>query len=564
MHLIPHSASRAPHSPFRVPHSVFLLALALAVFGALALYQIELPGLHNDEAREAGLLAVQLVRGLPIDAFRGVGIGARGYPLMVQDYIGALNVYLTAPAIALLGTGAPAVRFVSVLIGMAGIVTTFGLARALFGQRAGLIAAGLLAVQPSYLFWNRQGVLVASLTIPLAAGLIWLGAAWARRGGWNRALAAGLVAGVGIYAKLLFIWVLGAFASSLLLVNMLAGLRAAVQGAPLQWWPRRPTAAEGLAAVGGFVAGMLPLLVYNVRSGGTLFSVGANLSTSFYGVDNLAFGPNLLARWDQFRAVIAGRDHLWYLGGSAGNPLWEWALGAAVAVVAWQVVRQGRGWRAALALLLALPFGIAQSAFTVSGLFPTHFAIFTPLWTTIVAGAAAALLGHRLGMGPVLRRIVQTATVIGLLALAGRDVAVDVYYHRRLAATGGLGVHSDAIYRLVDELERLSPPAVVAMDWGFAPQVQQLTENRIAPQEIFGYTWAPDAEFANRLAPYLQQPGSALVFHWANETIFPRKEAFEALAKQAGVSFEQVSVVSRRDGAPIYEIFIVNTTEQNQ
>ena len=61
------------------------VVLGLAVFLALAFYQLDLPGLHYDEAKEAGLPALQLLLGLPVEAFRGAGIwmGDRLIPLMV-------------------------------------------------------------------------------------------------------------------------------------------------------------------------------------------------------------------------------------------------------------------------------------------------------------------------------------------------------------------------------------------------------------------------------------------------------------------------------------------------
>ena len=75
------------------------LVLALGVFLTLGAYQLSLPGLHYDEAREAGLNAVELIVGQPVTAFRdaAIQVGPWQLPLMVQDYIGALNVYLALP-----------------------------------------------------------------------------------------------------------------------------------------------------------------------------------------------------------------------------------------------------------------------------------------------------------------------------------------------------------------------------------------------------------------------------------------------------------------------------------
>ena len=142
---------------------------------ALASYQLGLPGLHYDEAREAGQNAVELLTGGPVNAFRGASIHLLGWqlPLMVQDYIGALNVYLALPLLAFTGIGVPNLRALSVLTGLVALLL---LERAVtewmaFAARpthkvaageslplslAGLITVALLAASPSFVFWSRR------------------------------------------------------------------------------------------------------------------------------------------------------------------------------------------------------------------------------------------------------------------------------------------------------------------------------------------------------------------------------------------------------------------------
>jgi hypothetical protein len=147
--------------------------------------------------------------------------------------------------------------------------------------------------------------------------------------------------------------------------------------------------------------------------------------------------------------------------------------------------------------------------------------------------------------------------VILALAVGGlwaRDVAVTVDYHRALNASGGLGPHSDAVYRLADYLESNGEAAVAAMDWGFGPQVKMLSGGRVAPQEIFGYTWEPDEGFSDRLGAVTADPAALFVFHFPQETIFPRREAFDSFIAAQGWQAEQIAVISRRDGGPVFEI----------
>src|SRR5512145_1588589 len=62
-----------------------LIAIVL-LYTAFSLYQINLPGLHYDEAFEA-VPALQLWQGQPVDLFRGSGLrlGGQLFPLMTQD-----------------------------------------------------------------------------------------------------------------------------------------------------------------------------------------------------------------------------------------------------------------------------------------------------------------------------------------------------------------------------------------------------------------------------------------------------------------------------------------------
>lgn len=575
------SLGRSAIGPFRMlrAHSAFIISIPLALYFALALPQLTLPGLHNDEAAEAGLQAEQILSGQPITAFRdaGIPIGGRILPLMVQDYIGAFNVYFALPFFAALGPTVAALRLYGVLVGAITLTLTFGFLSQFVSARAGLIAASLLATSPSFIFWQRQGVFVASLTATFTVASLWAGAVWSRAGGWKWAALLGLLCGAGLYAKLLFVWIIGGMAGALLIINLAAFVHHSAfrTRSAHSVFPRTPTVSDLLAFTFAFLLALTPLFAYNLQTGGTLLSVGTNLTTSYYGVNNLNFAQNLAARIDHFRAVVAGRDHLWYLGGSFGNGMWEPALNLSVIVILGRWLFRRQRSRLPVAILLLLILGLVQSSFTVSGLFPTHLSVFAPLWPILVALAAETILNpfyeplfiHL--TGPNLSQLFggwnvgilgfvnlgMLVVLVGLGALFTRDIAVTFEYHAVLNQSGGLGPHSDAVYRLVEYLDPARDPApVVAMDWGFAPQVNFLTRGGVQPEEIFGYAWEADEGFVDRLNTALDQPGALFIFHVPQETIFPRREQFEAAVRERGWGTEQLAIISRRDGAPIFEI----------
>ncbi len=163
-----------------------------------------------------------------------------------------------------------------------------------------------------------------------------------------------------------------------------------------------------------------------------------------------------------------------------------------------------------LALLLLI---LLQSAFTVSDLFITHFALLTPLVPLIAAlsfgevvrwaqGRARWAAGAAIGLAAVL--------VVGW---AASDAYTVVLYHRGLTVSGGYSAHSDAIYQLAAYLDKQGYKSPVALDWGIDAPVRFLTEDRVQPVDVFGYDRldAPDEGFMTRLTPYLDNPDTIYI-----------------------------------------------------
>ena len=126
---------------------------------------------------------------------------------------------------------------------------------------------------------------------------------------------------------------------------------------------------------------LLPLLLFNLQTGGTFASLGGNLGQSYYGVDNRDLLANLPVRLRQLGQVLRG-DQLWYLGGLHANQLAPWT--ALLATAAALTV----GGRRALATvgppLALLALAVVASLFTVSDLFVTHYALIQPLAVAVV------------------------------------------------------------------------------------------------------------------------------------------------------------------------------------
>lgn len=538
---------------------VLPLVAALALFLLAAAYQLDLPGLHYDEAKEAGVNAMQLLSGQPVTAFRDatVAIGPWRIPLMVQDYIGNLNVLLAVPFLAAGGTNTVALRALPLFLAALTLFLTWKIADRLGGPLAAAVAALLLAVNPTFIFWSRQGIFVTNITALFFMASLWFGIVWWEERRPAHLVLAALCCGLGVYAKLLFVWA----DIALFLVAAFALLwERRRQG---RW--RLPKLSTLALAGAAFVLPLAPLILYNIRTSGTLLSVFGNLGRSYYGVDNSAYGSNLLHRLGQLVVLLRG-DHFWYLGGAVANEYAPWLLLALVllAAVAWLsrtrtadgAARLGRPLFSPALPLALLALIVLQSAFTVSDLFITHFALVAPLIPLIAALSLGEIVQWARGRGRWVAQFAAVTAAVLVVAWAISDARTVMQYHRRLALSGGFSAHSDAIYRLAAYLDEQGYLAPVALDWGIDAPVRFLTQNRVQPVDVFGYDRmdAPDPDFMDRLAPYLDNPETVYVAPPRNKAVFKgRLEMIDALTAKGSVWVEQIRF-SQRSGEAVYFI----------
>ena len=511
---------------------------ALLIFLKLAAHQLHLPGPHYDEAVEI-IPAMQLLLGQPVEAFRGAGIwlGGRLFPIMVVDYIGALNTYLTLPLFAALDVSVFAMRLMPIFVALVTLALTYRLGRELADERVALAALYLLAVNPSFVFWSRQGIFVTSITAPILLALVLCWLRW-HQGRGNRYLyAAAFLGGLGLYAKFLFLWGIVALGASHLLLTRREGLLRLAREMRQPWLL--------LTLFLCFLAGIWPLILFNIQTGGTIATFMGNALSSYYGVNNLAFWANLRARLEGFTALVEG-SHFWYLGGAFANRLYPLYLAASLVLAVIPRRRTDKG-TASLSLRL-LPFlmlalVILQSCFTISALWITHYALIVPLIPLAVA------VGWM--------RWDKRVAAMALLLLGAFDVNVDLHYHIALAHTGGHSAHSDAIYDLSGYLLIANQRQPLAMDWGIKAPVQLLTKGRINPLEVFGYEWEADEAFKERIKPFFSDPAKLYIFRSPEDAVFKRWEAFQEAVEEEGKKAVLKATIRERSGRPLFLVYEV-------
>ncbi len=597
------------------------LVASVGLFLFLAAYQLGLPGIHYDEAKEAGVNAMELLQRAPVTAFRDATVTVFGLnlPLMVQDYIGALNVYLAMPFLAATGIGVPNLRLLPLTLAVLGLLAlerTVSEWLALSERSAvpvapvapaALACLTLLAAAPSFVFWQRQGIFVTNATFPFTFACVWLAVRWLRLGQGRALILSALCGGLAIYAKLLAAWIILPF--SIMCAGWWLWQRGwkALRADEGESFPIPLAKSSGgkhsslrylrplvlpLVAALAFSLPLVPLILFNLKTGGTLTTVTQNLGSSYYGVNNAAIWENATVRWQQLLQTLRG-DHLWYLGTVEQNMFAPWL---ALALPAAALSRPA-GRRAVGPPLLLLAAAFAASLFTVSDLFITHYALLHPL-AIAVTGAGLHELWQKAGsrgdsktnlarqsgdtggerreetklwvwerlrvlashylLKPPFGRVSAPRFILVVIVCAGvlLDLRATATYHRALTRSGGLVDHSDASYHLAFDLRYGSMGAPIVLDWGMEAPIRFLSEGSVRPIEVFGYTSLsePDEAFIRRIEPFLKNVENVYLLRAPGNEIFQgRREVFERMVREREGRLEREQVYAQQDGAPLYE-----------
>jgi 4-amino-4-deoxy-L-arabinose transferase-like glycosyltransferase len=408
-----------------------VLALALTVFLLLTTHQISLPGLHTDEALEV-IPAVQLLRGQEVECYKDVCLDLFGLhlPVMIYEYIATVNTYMAIPFFALFGISVPTLRAMPIVQSAVAMVFLYLVARELYNRRVAALCVLLLAVSPSYIFWSRQGVFVTSVTIPISLIGVWASVRWWRAQRPGYLYLAAFTFGLGISAKFLFGWLLVGVAAAFLLLNLDRIVAAAGQrswsplGIRLSW---RQVMLSSLL----FALGLLPLILFNIRTMSTIHYIRDNVfGTSYYAVDNARIGENLRERIKELRSVLNG-ETFWYL---AIDPYASWRY-PSVFLIAVGVSAYALFGRARVSLRETLPNWMTVAATVAGGYAAIRLLPVGAVSWYLAPGAVGAMAGTVVGLAR-LRQDGRWAVPrqLGVGLIAGAAFVVFAYLAWKMAA----------------------------------------------------------------------------------------------------------------------------------
>jgi len=542
---------------------IALLALICSLFFVLASYHIELPGLYYDEALDV-VPTMQLVTGQHVEEHRSIEVLGHRLPMMVSEYVGPVSTYLTLPFFLLFGVSVFSLRLATIVFAVGTIIFAFYFLKLFFNRKVAFLTALLLAVNPAFIMWSRQGNHVSSLMSFMATGSLYCLYRWYKKREDFYLHVGSFLLGLGLCQKIIFLWFI--MALGLAVLTQKINLREIIA---FRTWIREmaeKAAGFGIKRLGlsllSFCVGLSMMLWYNLTTPGTIRMILSNLVVTSKGTNNLAFWTNFLKRGEDFQHVLSG-DLFSYTGGSYANklyvPLFVVAFLSCLVVSLLPIERQNRKKTGFVVILfIAL---LVFSCFTIGGLSPYHLLILLPLPQVMISlficDAGVLLRGAH--SSDWVGRILSVAPLAVVMVIVVLDLGVIKNYHVAMDETGGVGMFSDAIYDLADYLEDHDMTTPLAVDWGFGKNIQFLTKGAVNPVEIFQYSSEPDEEFSREVFKRLSNPNNLYLFHSAQFAAFRRYEAFETVVRQANKAIQLERTFYQRDGTPVYYLYRATT-----
>ena len=432
------------------------LVIALGMFFAIALHQLQLPGFYYDEALDL-VPMLNVMRGEQPELLRNIGLSR--FPIMLLDYMGSLNGYLSIPFMALFHPGLVAARAEPIFFSGVTIVLTWLLARRWFGNGVAAFAVLLLAVNPSFIWFSRQGISVTSVMTVFSLGSLLLfdhviqresrgqpegvprhlSRIVTRIGPRWLALGAGILLGLGLWAKFLFFrWIAVMVVMGIVFLFTRSQTARRIHSQREHIVLLMPALIFGVI---GLILGSAPLIYYNIAGlirDGQLWTLALLLGsllhpTQQFSVNNADFAHNLQTSVEDVRVFIDG-SYFWYNGVPFSNVYAVPAVLVSAAAGAVLSVLRGRHLgslplaeqrrrdeaRRFVAILIGIIVLVFLGAFTVTGLWSTHQFIMLPLPQLVVA-CAAVWLGELLtGLLAKLTGQIQPATQTGYAGQAAQ------------------------------------------------------------------------------------------------------------------------------------------------
>lgn len=473
-----------------------------------------------------------------------------GQPVLLMPYLGALKTHLFAPVFAVLGASATTLRAPCIAISVVALLCTFAVCRSLLGMPAALFILALCATDASFAFGATVDfgpIVLATLLKVLALALV---ASLARRPTLAKAWALVVLAALGLWDKLSFLWTVAATIAGMWLCP----------GAIRELFRRHARAMRVLA---GVLATMIVLALarsLQVSAAMRSWAVGTDLPWKDKIVQTAVVGWRTFAAssfYRQFTEEAPPHDASLIVIVTAAL-----CVAGGIAVIKRQRVPTSvaRVYRFVLAFMTVI---FAQILLTPRAVGPHHAMAVWPMPHVLAGVSACALLRERARRWPAKVLVATAAAVLVLVGAFNCESQIHSMSMRRHYRP----VFAPQVYALGRFLQNRASAydRIVCVEWGVAQQLKTLLPAAMVMKVVD--LWAPLASLkgddpsalATFYRAHLSARRTALVFAAAGQGVAPScRQNVVRMAERSGKRLRSSLVLT---DAARRQVFAVATME---
>ena len=511
------------------------------MFLALGIALLPMAGVQNDEALFSAPYYQENARQFCMTVFH------KRIVLMVMSYIGTLKTALYGPIFAVFGANAWSVRLPMILVGAITICIFYYLVQRSAGPKVALLAAILLATDPSFLLTNTFDwgpVALEHFFLVTGCFLVLRSVQESRDVNSNAMRDLGLgffLFGLGLWNKAIFAWAL-------------TGL--AIAAAAVFWPELRRVATIRRVTIAGmaFLFGALPFVVYNLRQPFETLRQNAHVENA----------DLVLPKIRMLNATLDGSGLLGFLPAEdwAGHPKNPGSMLGRTTVFIRSHLGEHRRTLTSYAFLLAV---LMVPLWWRSR--PARFAL---LFMLVDCGIMAATRGaggavhHTVLLWPMPQLFIAATfgsrwrrAAIGGIVLVVMNLLVVNEYLYKFERNGAMGNFTDALYPLSNALTD-SPRPVYVIDWGMLNTLALFHQGRLELRAgDFPFVTDHPDEFEQRVIQVMfSDPETLFISHVrSREVIKGVRDGFDRAASKAGKREQLVQTISDSNGRPVFDIF---------
>ena len=395
---------------------LFLVFISLIYLG-LALYHLNLPGAFGFETGEASL-AIQVLKHQKTDILS----------LMYIPYVGPIDTYSLLPFFALFGVSIYSLRFATIFYGLIALIFFYLFSKQLFNRWIAMISVILLALSPTFIFYNRQGLFTNSvILLPLFGSLYFFLLGLIKKKAWCYYIGF-IFMGIGCTTKLSFWWTI----PQIIFLFILNRKRII-----LSW-------LDYIFCFIFFCIGSFPIILYNLKTGfGTFTFLFYNRMTDY----NFNLLYIFITRFNNFKELIQGSLDMFYFGIHQGNTLiFILFIISFFSLFILILSRKNENHKNnILFILIFISSVLLESLISPSYMTAAHLFMLLPFVVLTIS-----VLFYKLYNKTTTKILI----VIVLLIVIFINVKIILNFHSFLKKTGGTLFMSDSIYDVADYLEK--------------------------------------------------------------------------------------------------------------